>query len=183
MPSLLSRERVLVLIARGAEEADVSTMTRTLRRSGVSVAVAGLQAGPVRGAYGLSLVPDLALSEVEREMPRAAILPGGVQATRRLNADPRVHKLLRHVVEQGGYVVAIDTAYTVLHAAGILEVPTSAPGMGVENGTYGNGAVQWGGEGLASDRVSVQGQVIFARDSGAAQEAALTLVSLLENGL
>lgn len=118
MPTV--KDGVYVMLAPGFEETDVSTVTRTLRRSGFLVAVVGLTAGPLRGAYGLSLASDGALSEVEKESPRAVVLPGGVQASRKLGADPRVHGLLRRVVGQGGYVVAIDNAYTVLRSAGVL---------------------------------------------------------------
>jgi len=39
--------KVLILVARGFEETDVSTATRTLRRTGWPVAVVGLRAGAV----------------------------------------------------------------------------------------------------------------------------------------
>ncbi len=167
---------VYVLLAPGFEEADVSTVTRALRRSGFRVAVVGLTAGPVRGAYGLSLAPDWTLSEVETEQPRAIVLPGAVQAARQLNADPRVHRLLRRVADHGGYVLAIDAAYTVLCSAGL--VPNGAPSRHETIKTPGPG---WHSEGIVSERVLVAGSVIYGRDSGAAQEAALILVSLLES--
>jgi putative intracellular protease/amidase len=113
--------KVLILVARGFEEFDVSMATRALRHTGWPVAIVGLRAGAVQGACGLSLAPDCPLSEVEMEVPRAVVLPGGTQGTRRFSADPRVHKLLRRVIEQRGYVLAIDTAYTVLRSAGVLE--------------------------------------------------------------
>lgn len=172
--------RILILVARGSEEADVSTIARTLRRSGLSAAVVGLQSGPVRGAYGLSLAPDLTLSEVEREQPQAAILPGGVQATRLFEADPRVHNLLRRTVEQDGYLMAIDTAYTALHAAGIFDLRPSRPEASTVDSAPAGDSFWWDGDRLTSDRVVVRGPVVFARDSGSAQEAALTLVSLLD---
>jgi 4-methyl-5(b-hydroxyethyl)-thiazole monophosphate biosynthesis len=168
--------QVYVLLAPGFEEADVSTVTRTLRRSGLSVAVVGLTASPVRGAYGLSLAPDWALSEVEMDQPQAVVLPGAIQATRHLNADPRIHILLRRVADAGGYVMAFDTAYTVLRSARLL-----SNGEASGQATARRPAPGWNGEGLPSERVLVEGPVIFARDSGTAQEAALTLVSLLEN--
>ncbi len=182
-------DKVLILLACGFEETEVSTMTRALRRAGRSVAVVGLRAGAVRGAYGLSLAPDHPLSEVEMELPRAVILPGGVQATRRFAADPRVHKLVRRVIEQRGYVLAIDTAYTILRSAGVLDAdggrsqggPAEACsdrpafGCGPEMGHLGTA------DGLPAERVLVLGHVIFGRDSGSAQEAALTLASLLES--
>lgn len=182
-------DKVLILLARGFEEIEVSTVTRALRRSGWPVAVVGLRAGAVQGAYGLSLAPDCLLSEVEIEQPRAVVLPGGVQGTRRFAADPRVHRLVRRVIEQRGYVLAIDTAYTILRSAGVLD-----PGVYRSNGEHDEAAtdrpaVGWGREmgglrmadGLPYERVLVQGQVIFGRDSGSAQEAALTLASLLES--
>ena len=175
MPTSI-RSNVYVLLAPGFEETDVSTVTRNLRRSGFRVAVVSLTAGSVRGAYGLSLAPDWTLSEVEAENPGAIVLPGSIQAARQLNADPRVHTLLRRVVGQEGYVVAFDTAYTVLRSAGLV-----ANGEGSGDETNRPAVPAWHGEGLPSERVLVEGRVVFCRDSGAAQEAALTLVSLLES--
>lgn len=163
---------VFVLLASGFEESEVSTVVRTLRRSGLPVTVVGLAAGPVRGAYGMSLAPDSALSEVEAELPQAIVLPGGVQGTRQLNADPRVHAFLRRVVEQGGYVVALDMAYMILHSARVLNGSTK-----LIEGT----GFRWQGETPPPGRVVVEGQVIFGRDSGTAQESALTLAAVLED--
>jgi 4-methyl-5(b-hydroxyethyl)-thiazole monophosphate biosynthesis len=168
--------RVYVLLAPGFEEADVSTVIRTLRRSGCRVAVVGLTAGPVRGAYGLSLAPDWTLSEVETELPRAIVLPGSIQAARHLNADPRVHALLRRVADHGGYMLAIDAAYTVLCSAGLV-----ANGDASGHETSRTPVPGWHGETIPSERVLVEGSVIYGRDSGTAQEAALTLVSLMES--
>jgi len=170
--SMMLRSEVFVLLAPGFEEADVSTVTRTLRQSGLPVAVVGLTAGPIRGNYGLSLAPDMPFSEVEAASPKAVVLPGGVQGAKRLNAEPRVHALLRQVVSRGGYVVALDAAYTVLRSAGLLDKAGKWPAeMPV---------IRWCGEGPLSGRVVVEGPVVFGRDSGAAQESALTLLALLE---
>jgi putative intracellular protease/amidase len=165
----LAKSEILVLVASGFEEADVSTVTRALRRSGLAVALVGLTAGPVRGAYGVSLMPDWVLSEVETQPPRAVVLPDGVQGIRQLATDPRVHRLLHQVVDQGGYVVALGTSDTVLHHAGVLDM--HAPGS--ENDS---------GKRRPSRQVLMEGQVIWAQDAEAAQEAARTLASLLGSG-
>jgi 4-methyl-5(b-hydroxyethyl)-thiazole monophosphate biosynthesis len=184
MPKV-AKDKIYVMLAPGFEEGDVSTVTRSLRQSGFSVAIVGLTVGPIRGAYGLSLASDQPLSEVETEAPQAVVLPGGVQASRQLSADPRVHHLLRRVVDRGGYVVAIESAYTVLRSAGVL------PGERPQAGNGSAGEPDWGqfhvwpnGTALeVSERVMMDGPVIFGRDSGTAQEAALTLVWLLEKGI
>ena len=71
------REQVFVLLVSGFEEVDVSTVIRNLRRFGFLVTVVGLTAGSVRGAYGVLLVPEAVLGEVENEQPCAVVLPGG----------------------------------------------------------------------------------------------------------
>jgi hypothetical protein len=80
------------------------------------------------------------------------------------------------VVDQEGYVVAFDTAYTVLRSAGLV-----ANGEASEEETTRAQIPGWHREDLPSERVLVEGRVVFCRDSGAAQQAALTLVSLLES--
>jgi 4-methyl-5(b-hydroxyethyl)-thiazole monophosphate biosynthesis len=162
------REKVFVLLAPGFEERDATTITCTLRRSGLPVTLVGLMAGPVRGANGLSLLPDSTLSQAEKSQPLAVVLPGGLQGSKHLNSDPRVHALLRHVARKGGYVAALDTAYTVLRRAGLLDDPALGSLSCAEEGL------------LSSRRVVVEGPTIFGRDSGAAQETALTLVAALQ---
>lgn len=184
MEQKVTKGKVFVLLARGFEEVDVSAVIRILRGSGLSVAVVGLTAGPVRGAYGLSLMPDCALSEVDMELPQAAVLPGGVQATRRFSAEPRVHTLLRQVANQRGYVMAIDTSHTVLHSAGVMGEREPGSGNGSERpalGWRGAGSLLGGLEGLPCERVRVEGRVILSQGSDSAQEAALVLASMLED--
>ena len=184
----LTKGKVIVLLARGFEEVDVSAVTRILRGSGLSVSVVGLTAGPVRGAYGLSLVADCALGDVDTELPQAAVLPGGIQATRRFSAEPRVHTLLRQVVDGQGYVMAIDTSRTVLRSAGVLGTREAARSNGSARGRFEKPVMRWHGgespldglEGLPCERVRVEGRVILSQGSDSAEEAALTLASMLE---
>ena len=74
MEQNVAKGKVVILLARGFEEVDVSAVTRILRGSGFSVSVVGLTAGPTRGAYGLSLVADCALGEVDAELTNFPVL-------------------------------------------------------------------------------------------------------------
>ena len=49
---------VLVLFADGSEELEAITIVNILRRAGVSVTLAGLSAGALRGSRGTLLVPE-----------------------------------------------------------------------------------------------------------------------------
>jgi putative intracellular protease/amidase len=187
----ITKSRVFVLLAPGFEETVVSIATRTLRRQGISVALVGLAAGPVRGAYGLSFVPDKALSEVERRYPQAVVLPGGLQATRHLCADPRSPAMVRQVLDHGGYILVMDTAYIVLQKMGLLATIESPPEARIGLETGGSSSSGWQGQslcrvGVVAPSAAVQlllgGQVVFGRNSGSALEAVFTLTSLLESG-
>jgi putative intracellular protease/amidase len=163
-----NRGPVLVLLAGGFEEKDVVTVTRTLRRAGLPVKLVGLTAGLVRGAYGLSLLPDATLSEVDAEQPQAIVVPGGLHSSHHLRADPRVHALLGRVVTQGSYVVALASADSVLHQAGVWpERPEPAT-----EGQHRDLSM--------IDQVRIEGPIMYGPQSGLAQEIARTLASLLQ---
>ena len=163
-----NRGPVLVLLADGFEEEDVVAVTRTLRRVGLPVKLVGLSAGLVRGAYGVSLLPDAILSEVDAERPQAIVVPGGLHSSQHLNADPRIHALLDRGMAQGSYVVALASADSVLHRAGLWpENPEAATGGQPR-------------EPSLMGQVRIDGSIIYGRQSGLAKEAARTLSLLLQ---
>ena len=100
-----------------------------------------------------------------------------------------MHTLLRQVADRQGYVMAIDTARAVLHSAGILGGREPGSDSGSERKGSGRPALAWRSEsslsgGLAelpSERVRVEGRVILSQGSDSAEEAALTLASMLES--
>lgn len=100
---------VLILIADGFEETETVMWLSTLRQAGLCVKSVGLTSGLVSGVHGIWLMPDLAFADLEPWLTTTAIslviLPGGKRSIARLEADPRVHELLRQVVEQCGQIV------------------------------------------------------------------------------
>jgi putative intracellular protease/amidase len=154
-----SDKTVLVLLAPGFEEADVVTITRTLRRAGIAVALVGLTAGPIRGNYGLALASDRTLNEIELDVPAAVVLPGGTSSATHMAGDPRVHALLRRVVEAGAYVFALPPTFSVLKTAGIL--PAIKPSL------------------LPADQVLVDGRLVLVPPGFPPQISANTLLGLL----
>ena len=98
---------VLVPLAHGCEELEAVTVIDLLRRAGVSVTVAGLEAGPVTASRGVVLLPETTLNDILDQDFDMVVLPGGLGGAQRLEADRRIAALLRRMAEQGRFVAAI----------------------------------------------------------------------------
>jgi DJ-1 family protein len=111
---------VAVVLADGFEEVEAVTVIDLLRRAGIDVLVAGLNAGPVRSARDLKILVDVDLDALWPETLDMVVLPGGEKGVLALGKDKRVTALLRAVVERGSAVAAIGTAPVLLAEAGLL---------------------------------------------------------------
>ena len=113
--------KVLVPLAQGCEELEAVTIIDILRRAGIEVVSAGLDAQAVRASRGTVLIPDVALDAALRQTYDMVVLPGGQPGTNNLKADARIIKLVQNMAQQGKYVAAICAAPSVLAAAGLLD--------------------------------------------------------------
>jgi 4-methyl-5(b-hydroxyethyl)-thiazole monophosphate biosynthesis len=162
---------VLVLFASGSEELETVTIVNILRRGGISVTLAGLEAGALRGSRGIVLVPDTTLDDALQHSYDMVVLPGGQPGTDHLKADERVAGLLQQMSQQGKYVTAICAAPSVLASAGLLDgkQATSFPGS-----LDAFPLVM-----KRSTAVMEDGMLITSRGPGTAMDFALTLVERL----
>jgi 4-methyl-5(b-hydroxyethyl)-thiazole monophosphate biosynthesis len=122
---------VLVPLAQGCEELEAVTITDLLTRAGIDVVTAGLSDQPVKASRGITLVPDTTLDDVQADDFDMIVLPGGLPGADHLDADPRIHNILKQLHEKGRYTAAICAAPKVLAAAGLLNGrrATSYPGV------------------------------------------------------
>src|SRR5512139_791383 len=121
---------VLVPLAQGCEEIEAVTVIDILRRAGITVVSAGLDAQPVRASRGTVLIPDTTLEAALKQSYDMVVLPGGQPGTNNLTADPRILALLDSTAKQNKYIAAICAAPSVLATAGLLDGrhATSFPG-------------------------------------------------------
>lgn len=122
LPEDTNQERcALVVIADGFEETEVTVFLSLMRQAGLCVKSVGLTSGLIGSARGVWLMPDLTLTDLDRFTKTtsisAIILPEGGQSLARLEADPRVHRLLRQVVAQQGRIATSQEGLRVLRAA------------------------------------------------------------------
>jgi len=165
--------RVLIPLAQGCEELEAVTIIDLLRRAGIEVVVAGLQEGLVKCSRGTVLMPDSVLEDVKDEHFDMIVLPGGLPGADHLDADPRIHQLLRDMADQGRYTAAICAAPKVLGSAGLLDgrTATSYPGV-LEPDQFGQTV-------LSEQAVVTDGSVITSRGPGTAMDFALKLIEVL----
>jgi len=165
--------RVLVPLAQGCEELEAVTIIDLLRRAGIEVVTAGLDAAPVQASRGTVLVPDTTLDAVVGEDFDMVALPGGLPGASNLNADERLHRLLARHAEQGHWCAAVCAAPLVLADAGLLEgrTATSFPGA-LDTDKHP-------GIRLSEEPVVTDGKVVTSRGPGTAMDFALHLIELL----
>lgn len=163
--------RALVLLAQGCEELEAITVIDILRRAGIEVVGAGLDAEPVRASRGTVLIPDATLDAALKHDYDMVVLPGGQPGTTHLRNDARILDLVRRMAQRGKYVAAICAAPSVLAAAGLLD--------GKRATCYPTCLDEFPGVNLQAAAVVEDGRLITSRGPGTAMDFALTLVERL----
>lgn len=165
--------RVLIPLAEGCEELEAVTLIDLLRRAGIEVVSAGLREGLVKCSRGTLLMPDTVLDAVLGDAFDMIVLPGGLPGADHLNDDPRIHKLLRDMADNGRYTAAICAAPKVLASAGLLDGRSATAYPGVL------AALDLGQTQLSEQPVVKDGSVITSRGPGTAMDFALELIEVL----
>ena len=162
---------VLVLFADGSEELEAITIVNIMRRAGITVTLAGLTDGALKGSRGVTILPDATLDEALKQNYDMVVLPGGQPGTNHLKADARVLQLVQQMAQQDKLVAAICAAPSVLATAGLLDgkQATSFPGA---LAPFNNIDLQ--GTAIVED-----GNLITSRGPGTAMDFALTLAERL----
>jgi 4-methyl-5(b-hydroxyethyl)-thiazole monophosphate biosynthesis len=161
----------LVLFAEGSEELEAVTIVNILRRGGVSVSLAGLTSGALRGSRGITLQPDTTLEAALNQEFDMIVLPGGQPGTNNLKADTRVLQLIKKMHAQEKYVTAICAAPSVLATAGLLD--------GKRATSFPTALNNFPNVNLQAAAVVEDGKLITSRGPGTAMDFALTLLERL----
>jgi protein deglycase len=164
---------VLVPLAQSCEELEAVTIIDLLRRAGIEVTTAGLDAQPVTASRGVVLIPDTTLDEALKKSYDMIVLPGGLPGADYLNQDKRIHQLLKKMATSEKFIAAICAAPKVLASAGLLDGKhaTAYPGtlekLNLDNTT------------VTADIIVKDGNLMTSRGPGTAMDFALALIEQL----
>ncbi len=113
----------LVILAEGFEDIEAVAPIDVLTRAGIAVTVAGITPGPVKAAYGTTILPTCDFDKARTSEYDALVFPGAVGNAEALAADFRVVELIRRYNTLGKLVAAIcaSPSHVLGEAAGILK--------------------------------------------------------------
>jgi len=116
------QKKVLVPLGSGFEEIEAVTIIDVLRRGGVEVLIASLNAVMlVKGANGITIEANVQVKDVNTDELDMIVLPGGWDGTHALADDKYVQNILREMDAKGKNIGAICAAPFALNKAGVLK--------------------------------------------------------------
>ena len=160
---------IYCFLAPGFEETEAVAAVDTIRRGDVAVTTVGLGGKAVTGSHGITVLADLADSELHDISDMTGILlPGGMPGTLNLDHSDLVDHCLRYAYDNGKLIAAICAAPSLLGKRGMLEGRTAVCYDGFE-------ALLTGAT-VGSGRTETDGNIITACGAGAAIEFGLAVL-------
>jgi 4-methyl-5(b-hydroxyethyl)-thiazole monophosphate biosynthesis len=163
---------VYVFMADGFEEIEAVTVVDILRRNRIVTKTVGVGTRSPKGAHGIVISADVTIEEVVLGPDlRMIVLPGGLDNANSLAVSKDVARCLEYADKNGRYIAAICAAPMVLGVNKLLVGKEAVCFPGFEGRL--DGAI------VKDADVVVAGNIITARDMGAAMPFSAALVDLL----
>jgi 4-methyl-5(b-hydroxyethyl)-thiazole monophosphate biosynthesis len=163
-------KNALIILAEGFEEIEAITPIDLLRRAGIKVTIAGLNALEVKGSHDIIVKAEILLQQISGSLD-ALILPGGPGHTNLLNSQT-VLDLVISSFKQNILCAAICAAPAIFGKAGILKGKKATCFPGYE--------AKLGGGIFIDKKVVTDGKIITSRGAGTAIDFALEIINYLE---
>lgn len=111
---------LVMILAPGVEELEAIGTADVLKRLGIEVTLAGLDADAVTGSHNFTVSADAKLAELDIDKFDGVILPGGLPGSTNLLNSELVINWVREMFRNGKITAAICAAPIVLAKAGVL---------------------------------------------------------------
>lgn len=166
-------KKVVVFMAPGFEEMELTITVDILRRAGIETLTASLaeSIAPVKGSRGILMVPDITIDQIKCEQLDMVVLPGGIEGTQNLADSARVLEIIKTMQKLGRKIAAICAAPAVLVLAGVA--------AGRRATSHPAAADHMKGVTYSEERVVIDGNMITSRAAGTTFEFAFALIESL----
>lgn len=164
--------KLLIMLADGFEETEALVPWDVLKRAGADVSLVSVSSDlKVKGTHGITVFADRLISEVQRDVPDAVILPGGMPGMTNLASCKTLSEMILKAYEKGALLAAICASPAVLGKLGILKNKTATCFPGFESELIGAN--------VSSDYVCRDSNIITAKGMGASFAFAFEIVGYL----
>jgi len=168
--------RVLVPLAPGFEEIEAVTIVDVLRRAGLEVVVAGLDAaGGIPGSHGITVEAEAAFEQVCDQDFDLVVLPGGEPGVTHLTRSAALVELLQRRHGEAQPIAAICAAPRLLAERGILRDRSATSHPSVTDALHQGGAHY-----DAHSRVVRDAHILTSQGPGTALEFSLAILDMLD---
>lgn len=167
-------DKVLIVLANGAEECEAVCVYDILKRGGVDVLLKGLGERKIKLSHSLVVETDDTLSHKDEEESYPIVyLPGGMKGARNLSESTLLSTILKRTVERGDIVAAICASPSVvLGPLGLLE--------GHKATCYPSCESFYPSFSFSQEGVVKSGNIITAKSAGWAYDMAFVLLEILK---
>lgn len=167
-------KKILMILSEGFEDIEAVAVIDVLTRCGVSITVAALEDGPVKAAYGTTIVPNTSIDKLSGDFD-GIVFPGGKKNALNLSGHPKVIEMVNRYHRSGKLVGAIcaSPSHVLAESAGILK------GKSATGDPVFNDKLVAGGANVTNAAVTADGNIITGMGPGAALEFALKLAEYL----
>jgi 4-methyl-5(b-hydroxyethyl)-thiazole monophosphate biosynthesis len=165
--------KVAVHLAEGFEEIEAVTIIDVLRRAeieSITVSVSGTYT--VTGSHGITIKSDELFEEVDYELIKMIILPGGMPGIKNLNSHEGLKKQILEFYKNRKPLAAICAAPLILGQLNLLEQKKATCYPGFENHLHHAN--------ITGKNSEVDGNIITGKGAAAAMEFSLRLVEFLK---
>lgn len=158
-----------LFLANGFEITEAMAPLDVMRRAGLEVKTVGITGEMIQSSNGVSIKPDIDISDITYDNIDGAILPGGMPGTLNLKASDAVVECVKKCYNDGKLVASICAAPSIFGEMGLLRDRRATCFPGFEKAL--DGAVHTGAH------VETDGNVITSKGAGCALEFGHAIVS------
>ena len=154
----LDAQKIAALVAEGVEDLEYYVPMMRLQEEGATVLSAGLDLKPVRGKNGLSIQPDVLITDLQAGELSGLLLPGG-WAPDKLRRYPAVIGLVQQMYQAKKPIGIICHGGSIAISAGIVAGHRATGSLGIKDDLVNAGA-SWVDEAAFRDGNLVWGRVV-----------------------